>query len=318
MQPVREVAQGRWPGILSSFGLTDKQLSGKHAACPVCGGKDRFRFDNQEGRGTFFCSHCRAGDGVALVMALKGIDFRTAAQEIESIAGVVQQVQVAKLPDEKQKLDALRRVWAESKPLAIGDEVMSYLAGRGLDLSTPPDNLRLHPDLPYYDDKTFVGKYPALMALVQSPDGSAATIHRTYLKDGRKASVPSPKKLMSSGKPIKGCAIRLSGAGEWVGIAEGIETALAASIQFGIPVWSCVTAHGIETFEPPAGVKRITICADNDATFTGQKAAYTAAYRLVQQGFQVDVRVPLDDGDWLDQIQGAHTSTTRCDAIGIK
>ena len=34
--PVREVAQGRWPGILARFGLTDKQLSGKHTACPVC------------------------------------------------------------------------------------------------------------------------------------------------------------------------------------------------------------------------------------------------------------------------------------------
>ncbi|WP_296818027.1 primase-helicase zinc-binding domain-containing protein [Thiobacillus sp.] len=53
LQPVRELAHGRWPGILSRFGLTDKQLSGRHTACPVCGGKDRFRFDDKEGRGTF-------------------------------------------------------------------------------------------------------------------------------------------------------------------------------------------------------------------------------------------------------------------------
>jgi putative DNA primase/helicase len=57
-------------------------------------------------------------------------------------------------------------------------------------------------------------------------------------------------------------------------------------------VWSCVTAHGIETFEPPAGVKRITIFAYNDASFTGQKAAYVAAFKLVQQGFDVEVKVP--------------------------
>ncbi|WP_296818030.1 toprim domain-containing protein [Thiobacillus sp.] len=219
---------------------------------------------------------------------------------------------MAKLPDETQKLDALRRVWSESKPLAMGDEVMRYLAWRGLDLSTPPDNLRLHPALQYHDGDKFIGKFPAMVALVQAPDGTGATLHRTYLKEGRKAPVECPKKLMS-GKPVTGAAIRLSGVDEGVGIAEGIETALAASIQFGIPVWSCVTAHGIETFEPPAGVKRITIFADNDASFTGQKAAYTAAFRLVQRGFDVEVRVPPTVGDWLDVLEGARIPRPQAD-----
>ncbi|OJZ17951.1 MAG: hypothetical protein BGP21_06465 [Thiobacillus sp. 65-29] len=312
LQPVREVAQGRWRGILSSFGLTDKHLSGKHTACPMCGGKDRFRFDDQEGRGTFYCSHCKAGDGVALVMALKGWDFKTAAQEIEAIAGVVQPAPVAKLPDEAQKLDALRRVWSECRPLAISDEVMRYLAGRGLDLASPPDNLRLHPALPYHDGEKFVGKFPAMVARVLAPDGTGVTLHRTYLKDGNKAPVECPKKLMP-GRPVTGAAIRLSAVGEGIGIAEGIETALAASIRFGIPVWSCVTAHGIETFEPPAGVKRITIFADNDASFTGQRAAYVAAFRLVQQGFDVEVNVPPVVGDWLDVLQGARTHRPQAD-----
>lgn len=317
LMPVREVARGKWRGILSSFGLTDKQLSGKHTACPVCGGQDRFHFDDLEGRGTFFCSHCGAGDGIKLVMSLTGVGFKTAAREIEAIAGVVQTAPVAKLPDEAQKLEALRRVWAESKPLAMGDEVMRYLAGRGLDLSTPPDNLRLHPALPYHDGDKFIGKFPAMVARVQAPDGAGATLHRTYLKDGSKAPVECPRKLMP-GKPISGSAIRLSGVGEGIGIAEGIETALAASIRFGIPVWSCVTAHGTETFEPPAGVKRITIFADNDASFTGQKAAYTAAFRLVQQGFDVEVKVPAAIGDWLDVLQGARTDETEADTSRMR
>lgn len=307
LQPVRDLALGRWPGILATFGLTDKQLSGKHAPCPVCGGQDRFRFDDKEGRGTFFCSRCGAGDGVALVMALKGVDFRTAAQEIEAIAGVVQVAPVARLPDETQKLETLRRVWSESRLLVQGDEAMRYLSGRGLDLMTSPDNLRLHPALAYHDGEKFVGKFPAMVALVRAQDGTGVTLHRTYLKDGRKAPVGCPKKLMP-GRTVTGAAIRLSPAGASVGIAEGVETALAASIQFGIPVWSCVTAHGIETFAPPAGVKHITIFADNDASFTGQKAAYTAAFRLVQQGFDVEVEVPAAIGDWLDQLQGARTA----------
>ena len=76
---VRDVALGKWHGLLLGFGLTERQLSGKHGPCPVCGGTDRFHFDNKQGRGTWFCSKCGAGDGVALLMSLKGWDFKTAA-----------------------------------------------------------------------------------------------------------------------------------------------------------------------------------------------------------------------------------------------
>ena len=73
---VRDAAAGKWSGLLLGFGLTERQLSGKHCPCPICGGNDRFRFDDKDGRGTFFCSHCGAGDGVSLVMSLKGWDLR--------------------------------------------------------------------------------------------------------------------------------------------------------------------------------------------------------------------------------------------------
>ena len=65
---VREAAHGRWPSILSALGLDERALSGRHGPCPMCGGKDRFRFDDKEGRGTYFCSGCGAGDGVQLAM----------------------------------------------------------------------------------------------------------------------------------------------------------------------------------------------------------------------------------------------------------
>jgi putative DNA primase/helicase len=300
---VREIAQGRWPSILTSFGLNDKQLSGKHTSCPACGGKDRFRFDDKDGRGTYYCAQCGAGDGVALVMAVAGLDFKSAAAEIEQIAGIAQAVLTKTPLDTDAAVEKLKRVWGESAPLAHGDEGMRYLAGRGLAFDSPPKSMRLHPGLSYYDDGQFIGRYTALMALVCGPDGKAATLHRTYIKDGKKAPVPSPKKLMT-GKPITGGAIRLFPAGPCLGIAEGVETALAASALFQKPVWSCVNAHGIETFVPPANVERITICSDNDENFVGQKAAYTAAHRLQQQGLEVAVMIPPIPGDWLDVLNG--------------
>src|SRR3546814_2638776 len=42
----------RWPSILPQFGISPSYLTGKQTPCPTCGGKDRFRFDNKDGRGT--------------------------------------------------------------------------------------------------------------------------------------------------------------------------------------------------------------------------------------------------------------------------
>ena len=71
-----ELAVGRWPGLLVQFGIERNLLTGKHAPCPVCEGRDRFRFDDREGRGTFFCSHCGAGDGFRLLQLVKGWSFK--------------------------------------------------------------------------------------------------------------------------------------------------------------------------------------------------------------------------------------------------
>lgn len=300
MRPkVSEIATGKWRALLLGFGLTERQLSGKHCPCPICGGHDRFRFDDKDGRGTWFCSHCRAGDGIKLVMAFKGWDFKTAAREIEQAAGVVQACTIQHPQGEAEKLERLRRVWSESNSLQIGDEVVRYLSGRGLLLPKIPSDLRFHPGMACYEDDKFVGKFPVMLARVVSPEGESLTIHRTFLKDGHKAPIASAKKLMP-GKPMSGGAIRLFSADKEVGIAEGIETALAASEMFGVPVWSCISANGIETFQPPPGIERVVIFADNDASFTGQRSAFACAFRLKQQGIEVDVKFPDTQGDWLD------------------
>ena len=76
---VLEQARGRWPSIFDELGI-QVQTNGLHGPCPVCGGKDRFRFDDKQGRGTWFCNQCRpkSGDGLALIQKVKGWEFRTA------------------------------------------------------------------------------------------------------------------------------------------------------------------------------------------------------------------------------------------------
>lgn len=301
MRPdVRQTAIGRWPGILAAFGIDAAFLTGRHTACPVCGGKDRFRFDDKGGRGTFYCSHCGPGDGFTLLQNLKGWDFKTTAREVEHVAGVAQAVPIAGEQDESRKLAALRRVWTEARPLQRGDEAMRYLAARGLVIDEPPAALRLHSSLTYHGSGTALGRFACMVALVQTPEGAGATLHRTYLQGGTKAPVPAPKKLMP-GKPIKGAAVRLFPLADVLGVAEGIETAIAAWLLFGVPTWSCISAAGIESFQPPAGVRKVIVFADNDISFAGQKAAMTLAHRLIASGIEAEVRTPARPGtDWAD------------------
>lgn len=297
---IKEVARGKWRGILASIGFDDKQLSGKHGPCPMCGGKDRFRFDDKDGNGTFYCSHCGADSGIGLVMRFKDCDFRTAAQLVSDAAGFVKPEKYKAGKTDEAKRAALLKLWEEASPIQHGDPVSTYLLNRGLRFDVYPAQLRTHPALAYREGDKFYGRYAAMLARVAAPDGTGATIHRTYLKDGKKASVPSPKKLMP-GLPIKGAAIRLFAAGECLGVAEGIETAIAASILFDVPVWSCVSAGGIESFEPPEGIKRLVVFGDKDASFTGQAAAYALAKRMQLRGIAVDIRIP-DQGDWADEL----------------
>ncbi len=306
---VRQIAKGRWRGILLGLGMDERTLSGKHCACPLCGGKDRFRFDDKDGRGTYFCSGCRPGDGVQLAMGFTGQTFVETARRIEQLAGVVQLATRNPERSDADKLDALRRVFRESKPIQCGDEAHRYLAGRGVALYDLPESIRLHPALHYRDDETS-GMFPAMVSLVTGPDGKARSLHRTYLKDARKAPVSVPKKLMQ-GLPLVGAAIRLTPVSEVLGIAEGIETALAASELFEVPTWSCVSTAGIESFEPPASVREVVVFADHDANFAGQKAAYAAAHRLLLKGFEVEVCIPPSVGDWLDHLISSRSTRAR-------
>jgi hypothetical protein len=51
----------------------------------------------------------------------------------------------------------------------------------------------------------------------------------------------------------------------------------------------------------PLEVKRIIIFGDNDASYTGQAAAYALARRLGSEGFVVEVQVPAEpEADWND------------------
>jgi len=284
--------------MLPALGIQESFLTGKHGPCPLCGGKDRWRWDNREGRGTWICSRCGAGDGIALVMQKNGWEFREAAKQIDFVIGSVPADAPKRERSDCEKRDAMNKLWQSSNAVEADDPVGRYLARRA-GLTTFPSCLRTASNVRYQADPPSF--HPAMIAMVTGPDGAASTLHRTYLTvDGRKAPVDEPRRMMP-GTIARGSAIRLALAGDALGIAEGIETALSASALFGIPCWAAVNAAMLTAWQPPFRVKRIIIFGDNDASYSGQAAAYALARRLGSQDCAVEVRVPVESGtDWND------------------
>jgi len=109
------------------------------------------------------------------------------------------------------------------------------------------------------------------------------------------------KKIMPPIDTISGAAVRLYEPADELGVAEGVENALAAHELFKVPVWAALSEAGIKTFKPLGSLRRLHVFADNDSNFVGQSAAYELARRTSRDGINVEVHVPPDsDTDWLD------------------
>lgn len=256
-------------------------------------------------------------DGRLLAHCFAGCEFKDIVGEIEGITGGARQyVAPAVHCADSSKFERLRdTIWSEALPVKPGDPVHTYLTKtRRLPLAAIPVDLQIHPALAYYEHDGIrsvkVGEYPAMVAAVRDVNDVLLTLHRTYLTpDGRKLSDADPTKTtrkLMPGLDATGGAIRLGDAGEELVIAEGIETALAASILSGLPAWAAISASGLERVIVPKCVERIVICVDNDPA--GRRSARRLANRLSAKGLGVFYANPADAGlpvnDWaavLDQ-----------------
>jgi putative DNA primase/helicase len=76
-------------------GISAEMLTDKHGPCPLCGGTDRYRFDDKDGSGSWFCNQCGgknhsggAGAGMDLLMRKMNWEFKDAIVEVERFLGV--------------------------------------------------------------------------------------------------------------------------------------------------------------------------------------------------------------------------------------
>ena len=279
-------ARGKWVQILSENGIP---VSKKHGPCPMCGGKDRFRYSDIQGEGDWICNQCGSGNGFQLLQRVHGWDNKTTMRKIEET------LRIPMTPREqlrkKDPKPALIALWKRRQPWRDVPQVRDYLLQR-----TPLQSEALYaiPDLEYWEHGK-VRRYPGMIALVTNAEGKGITIHRTYIAD-----VTSRKKCMPPTEHMAGSSIRLMDFDDTLGVAEGIETALCACDMFNTPVWSVVSTFGMETWEPPESAKKIIIFGDNDQNYAGQKSAYILANRLAAHR-EVQIEIPAYKGqDWAD------------------
>lgn len=299
---------GRWTEVLPLVGVPVQCVNGKNQPCPLCGGKDRFRMFKRN-EGAFICTHCGSMDGITLAMRLTGTaEFKEIARRIEAVIGA------PPLPPPRDRTDfekrkAMNELWNRSQSISALSPAGRYLTAR-TGLTTYPRALRMVDELQYWTgDKSQRVFYPAMLAKVTGPDGRPVNIYRTYLTTaGRKAPVDPPRRMMPGSVP-KGSAVRLAEPEKIMGVAEGIETALSASLMFGVPVWAVLGIAGLASWVPPAGVEAVKVFGDNDFGYGGQAAAYAAGFRMSSlpgRKMDVEVMVPghqTNGRDWNDEAQ---------------
>lgn len=93
-EAVKEAAAGRWPEIFEALaGVPAETFNGRHQGCPVCGGKDRFRYIDSD-KGGAICNQCfttKNGDGLGVLQWLQPEKpFPVIVQEVSDYLGGIQ------------------------------------------------------------------------------------------------------------------------------------------------------------------------------------------------------------------------------------
>lgn len=118
---LRNRALGRWHGILAALGIDAQYLRNRHGPCPGCGGRDRFRWDDKNGNGTFYCSgggDAISGSGFDLVMHTFNCDFAQAAKMVEEALGGRRDPVIPKRsppPAKSETYSKARRIWMKAQ-----------------------------------------------------------------------------------------------------------------------------------------------------------------------------------------------------------
>jgi putative DNA primase/helicase len=288
-----KAATGFWPQLLPALGIS-VLAGGRHGACPACGGKDRFRFDNQDGRGTWLCNQCGAGDGLNLVEKALSISAKEAAMKVAGMLGTLPESAPVMHDEAADKSRAQADAAARAQALiaaAVSRTDNAYLSAKGLHGTQA---LTLGEALRCGGVSFAAGD---VLIPLTGEDGTAINV-QLISAAGDKRTLP--------GGQVKG-TYWLAGEpdGKTLWLTEGYATGLTLHRLTGQAVYVALSANNL-----PALAKRLResypgalmlIAADRDDNGTGQLKAEEAAKACGGK-----TALPPVMGDWNDvwQAQG--------------
>ena len=309
---IREVttaAAGNWPYVLAGLSIDVPDSSRRHAPCPACGGTDRFRFDDN-GRGSFICNQCGAGDGLDLIKKVNNCDTTEAAQLAADVLGIdyrAAQTDPAAASQRREQLEADRQQREQERQQQAADDAEQRRATfarlyAGMRQSVAQG------ESDYLQSKGLTGfNYPVMSdgsLLLPLVDESGAVVAAQTI-------TPQGDKRLLTGSAKRGAyhAVNAPEQPQTVIIAEGLATALSVHLMRPDALTVCAIDAG--NLLPVAIQMRqqhpqtqIIIAADNDRLGdkpnTGTERAEKAASAVA--GY---VAVPPTDykADWNDYHQ---------------
>ncbi|EOC0003963.1 DUF927 domain-containing protein [Cronobacter turicensis] len=292
---IREVVQaasGQWPFVLQSLGIIVPGSPSKHSACPVCGGKDRFRFDDK-GCGAHICNQCGAGDGLDLVQKAYHVSATEAANQVASVLNHANSSRADGIAYYRQKGHQeaeIRRQRFTSKYQVMVTKALpgksQYLASKGLNdgrfLVLPDGTL--------------------LLPLVNETESVVAA---------QSITISGEKKLLpGSAKRGAWYALSTADVGSDIVVCEGLATGL--SVQLMQPDSMVVVGLDAGNLTPVAQAmrrkypnSRIIIAADNDWQGEEQPNVGLAAAEKAAAAVEGWIALPPVDykADWNDYHQ---------------
>lgn len=309
---IREVTQAaadRWPTVLAGLHIDVPDSPRQHAPCPACGGSDRFRFDDN-GRGSFICSQCGAGDGLDLIKQVNNCDTTEAARMAADVLGIDYRTVKQDDATASQKREQMKAESQQREKERQRRKLAEIEQRRGLFVSHWQGlaETAFEGESEYLMNKGLVGfTFPVL------PDGSlllglvdesgTVTAAQTITQQGEK------RLLAGSAKRGAYHAVNAADAPQSVLIAEGLATAL--SVHLIRPEALTVCAIDAGNLQPVAQVMhqrypnaQIMIAADNDIKpgepNIGKDAAEKAAKAVA--GW-VALPPTVEKADWNDYHQ---------------
>lgn len=285
---IRAQAEGHYiDRIFPAVGIAFTKAPNQHQACPLCGGKDRFRCDDQDGTGSYICGQCGAGNGYTLVRDYTKSDAYEAHALIANILGIDggkeisehdrakwQQARTERQASAKQaRIDARRAVAPIAQERFGSASVASehpYLTKKGISAHGLRVDSNNHLLIPLYYHNTTTGNITLCNLQTISADGD-----KRFIKDGLVSSCFYTIGTVPIGT---GVIFVVEGYATGASIFEAMGQAYPVIVTFN--AHNMVKCASIVRALYPS--HRIIFCADDDFA-TAQKTGKNAGIDAAQQ-----------------------------------